>query len=85
MVVTSQNKSMSMRDLDPREERRARLEPNDELQKIQIRAVAENFMFIRRGLPEAMKAESTSLLRKNSNLFVWAPEDSSTKLMKASI
>ena len=46
MVVTSQNKSMSMRDLDPREERRARLEPNDELQKIQIRAVAENFMFI---------------------------------------
>ena len=36
MVEIDQGRRMNMRDLDFREEGRARLEPNDELQKIQI-------------------------------------------------
>ena len=38
MVEGDQPMKMNMRDMDPREEGRARFEPNDELQKIQIRA-----------------------------------------------
>ena len=41
MVEINQNKKMNIRDLDPRKERRARLEPNDELEKIQIGAVSK--------------------------------------------
>ena len=37
---------MSIRGLDPKEEGKARLEPNDKLPKFQIRAVAEKFTFI---------------------------------------
>ena len=72
-METDQNK-MNMRDLDPREEGRVRPEPNDELQKIQIRAVAEKFMFIGQELPEVMKAKLTNLLRRNSDFFTWALE-----------
>ena len=65
-----------MRNLDPRkEEGRARPDPNNELQKIQIGAIAKKFTFIGQGLPEVIKAELTSLLRKNSNLFAWASEN----------
>ena len=45
-----------MRNLDPREEGRARPEPNDELQKIQIGMELEKFTFIRQELLEGMKA-----------------------------
>ena len=41
MVEIDQNKNMSVRDLDSRKEGRVRLEPNDELQKIQIGVIAE--------------------------------------------
>ena len=75
MVEIDQSKNMSMRDLDPKEEGRMRPEPNDELQKIQIGAVAEKFTFIGQGLPEDMKAKLVSLLRANSDLFASAPED----------
>ena len=75
MVEIDQNKNMSMRDLDPREEGRVRPEPNDKAQKIQIGAVAEMFMFIRWELPEAMKAELISLSRTNSDLSPSAPKD----------
>ena len=37
---------MNTKDLDLREERRARPEPNDELQKIQIGMLPEKFTFI---------------------------------------
>ena len=47
MVEIDQNKNMSMRDLDPREEGRVRPEPNDKAQKIQIGAAAKMFMFIK--------------------------------------
>ena len=60
---------MSMRDLDPKEKRKVRPEPNDELQKIHIRAVAKKFTFSRQGLPEDMKVELASLLRTNLDLF----------------
>ena len=59
-----QSKSMSMRDLNPQEEVRARLEPNDELEMVHIGAVAEKFTFIGRGLPKTIKAELTGLLRE---------------------
>ena len=36
MVKVDQPTKMNMKDLDPREEGRARPEPNDKLQKIQI-------------------------------------------------
>ena len=62
-----------MRDLDPKEEGNAI--PNNKLQKIEIGAVAQKFIFIGRGLPEAMKVELTSLLRTNLDLFAWAHED----------
>ena len=64
-----------MKDLVPREERRARPEPNDELQKIQIRADPEKFTCIEQELLEAMKAELIDLLRRNADLFAWAPAD----------
>ena len=63
-----------MRDLDPREEGKARPEPNDELQKIQIGTVPEKFTFIRQKLSEAMKAKLTDLLRRNADPFAWALE-----------
>ena len=66
---------MNMRDLDPREEGRARPEPNDELQKIQIGAVLEKFTFIRQELSKDMKGELTDLVRRNVDLFAWALED----------
>ena len=75
MVEIDQNKSMSMRDLDPREDERARPKHNDELQKIHIGVIDEKFKFIGRRLPEAMKAKLMSLLRKKLNFFAWAPED----------
>ena len=34
MVEINQGKGMSMKDLDPKEKRRARLKPNDELEKV---------------------------------------------------
>ena len=70
MVKVDQPIKMNMRDLDPREEGRARPESNDELQKIQIRTMPQKFTFVR--LPKAMKAELISLLQRNSNLFAWA-------------
>ena len=70
MVEIDQNKSTSIKNLDPREEGRTRPKLNDELQKIQIGVVAKMFTFIRQGLAEAMKVESMSLLRKNLNHFV---------------
>ena len=45
MVEVDPPRKMNVRDLDHREEGRARPEPNDELQKIQIGALAE-FTFI---------------------------------------
>ena len=75
MVEADQSIKMNMRDLDPREEGRARFEPNDELQKIQIRITPQKFTFIRRELLEAMKAELINLLQRNSDLFAWAPKD----------
>ena len=62
-----------MKDLDPKEEGMAIPEPNDEIQKIQIGAIAEKFTFIGRELSEAMKVELMSLLRTNSDLFEWTP------------
>ena len=47
MVEVDRSRKMNMRDLDPREERRARPNPNDELQKIQIGVTLEKFTFIR--------------------------------------
>ena len=75
MVETDQNKKMNMRDLDPREEGRVRPEPNDEFQKIQIGAVVEKFTFIGRGLSEAMNVGLMTLLRRNSEIYAWAPKD----------
>ena len=46
IVEIDQPKKMNIRDLDPREEGRARLEPNDELQKVQIGAIPKKFTFI---------------------------------------
>ena len=73
MVEIDQPKKMNMRDLDPREEGTARLEPNNKLQKIQIGATSEKFTFIRRELRKAMKAELTDILQRFSYLFAWAP------------
>ena len=46
MVEVDRSRKTNMRDLDPREEGRARPEPNDELQKIQIGATSEKFTII---------------------------------------
>ena len=75
MVEIDQNRNMNMKDLDPREEGRARPEPNDELQKIQIEVVAKIFSFSGQGLPEAMKSKLMNLLRRNSDIFAQAPKD----------
>ena len=75
MVEIDQGRKMSTRDFDLREEGRARLEPNDELQKIQIGVEAKKFTFIGRTLPEAIKFGLESLLRSNLDLFAWSLED----------
>ena len=75
MVEIDQLKKMNMRDLDPKEERRVRPEPNDELQKIQIRAKPKKFSFIGQELPKAIKAKLKDLLSRNAYLFAWAPKD----------
>ena len=69
MVEIDQSKGISMRDLDPCEEGRARLEQSDEMEKVQIGPIVEKFTFIGRGLPKAMKAKLTNLLQKNLDLF----------------
>ena len=75
MVEIDQGRKMDMRDVDPKEEGRARLEPNDDLQKIQIGIEAEKFTFIEQTLLETIKAKLASLLRSNLDLFAWSPED----------
>ena len=75
MVDVDRSRKMNMMNLDPREEGKVRLKPNNELHKIQIGATPEKFTFIGRELPKAMKAKLIELLRENSNLFAWALED----------
>ena len=75
MVEIDQGRKMDMRDVDPKEEGKARLEPNDDLQKIQIGIEAEKFTFIEQTLLETIKAKLASLLRSNLDLFAWSPED----------
>ena len=73
MVEINQHMKMNMRDLDTREEGRARPEPSDELQKIKIGAVVERFIFIWQELPKPVEAEPTDLLKRNADLFAWHP------------
>ena len=75
MVETDQHMKMNMRDLDPRENGRVRPKANNELQKIQIGAVAKRLTFIGRELPEPMKPKLTYLFKRNADLFTWAPEN----------
>ena len=64
-----------MRELNPKEEGRVRPKPNNELQKMQIRATPDKFTFIGQELPKAIRVELVGLLWKIFNLFAWAPED----------
>ncbi|XP_072052124.1 uncharacterized protein [Arachis hypogaea] len=62
-------------DLDARQDDQPRLEPEGDMEKLQIGPTKEEYTFINRNLPYDLKKELSQLLKQNRDMFAFTPAD----------
>ncbi|XP_072081095.1 uncharacterized protein [Arachis hypogaea] len=62
-------------DLDARQDGQPRLEPEGDMEKLQIGPTKEEYTFINRNLPYNLKEDLSQLLKQNRDLFAFTPAD----------